>query len=52
MNNVAKQKYVFRLMNGTRWTFLLLILLLTGCSTEPPHYEGAFSASQQVKGNS
>jgi hypothetical protein len=52
MREVAKQKYLFRLLNGSRWTFLLFALLVMGCSTEPPLYEGAFSASQQVKGNS
>ena len=52
MNDEAKQKYLFRLLNRSRWTFLLFVLLVMGCSTEPPLYEGAFSASQQVKGNS
>lgn len=52
MEGVAKQKYLFRLLHGTRWTFLLFVLLVMGCSSDPPHYEGAFSASQQVKGNS
>ena len=52
MNNVTEQKYVFRLLQGTRWASLLCVLLLVGCSSEPAHYEGAFSASQQVKGNS
>ena len=52
MNDVAKQKYLFRLLHGARWTSLLFVLLVVGCSSEPPHYEGAFSASQQVKGNS
>ena len=52
MNDAAKQKYVFRLLQGTRWASLLFVLLVVGCSSEPPHYEGAFSASQQVKGNS
>jgi uncharacterized lipoprotein len=52
MNDAAKQKYVFGLIDGARWTFLVFVLLLAGCSSEPAHYEGAFSASQQVKGNS
>ena len=54
MNDAAKQKYVFRLLHGTRWASLLFVLLVVGCSSEPPQYqyEGAFSASQQVKGNS
>jgi hypothetical protein len=52
MNNVTKQKSVFRLLQGTRWAALLCVLLVVGCSSEPAHYEGAFSASQQVKGNS
>ncbi|NOT97109.1 MAG: hypothetical protein HOP00_12490 [Nitrospira sp.] len=52
MNDAAKQKNVFCLIDGARWTFLVFILVLVGCSSEPAHYEGAFSASQQVKGNS
>jgi hypothetical protein len=52
MNDAATQKYVFCLIDGARWTFLVFVLLLVGCSSEPAHYEGAFSASQQVKGNS
>lgn len=52
MNNVTKQKQVFRLLQGTSWASLLFVLLFVGCSSEPAHYEGAFSASQQVKGNS
>lgn len=51
MRDVTKQTYVFRLLQGTRWTSLLLVLLVVACSSTPPHYEGAFSASQQVKGN-
>ena len=34
-----------------RWVPVLLVLLVLGCSADPPHYEGAFSASQQVKGS-
>jgi uncharacterized lipoprotein len=49
--NVAKQKYVWDLLQGSRWVALLFVLFIAGCSSEPPHYEGAFSASQQVKGN-
>ncbi|MDP1767964.1 MAG: hypothetical protein Q8L74_04065 [Nitrospirota bacterium] len=52
MNDAAKQKYVFCLKDGARWAVLVVVLLLVGCSSEPAHYEGAFSASQQVKGNS
>ena len=52
MNDVVKQKYLFRLLNRNRWTSLLFALLVVGCNSEPPLYEGAFSASQQVKGNS
>ena len=52
MNDAAKQKYLFRLLQGARWASLLCVLLVVGCSSEPAHYEGAFSASQQVKGNS
>ena len=52
MKDVATQKYLFRLLHGNRWASLLFVLLVVGCSSEPPHYEGAFSASQQVKGNS
>ncbi len=52
MTDAANQKYVFRLLQGTRWASLLCVLLFVGCSSEPAHYEGAFSASQQVKGNS
>ena len=52
MNDAAKQKNVFCLIDGARWTFLVFVLLFVGCSSEPAHYEGAFSASQQVKGNS
>ena len=51
MNDAAKQKYLFRLLQGTRWASLFVVLLVVGCSSEPAHYEGAFSASQQVKGN-
>jgi hypothetical protein len=52
MNDAARQKYVFRLLQGSSWAFLLCVLLFVGCSSEPAHYEGAFSASQQVKGSS
>jgi hypothetical protein len=52
MINVATQKYLFQLLHGSRWISLLFVLLVVGCSSDPPHYEGAFSASQQVKGNS
>jgi uncharacterized lipoprotein len=51
MESVATQKYVLRLLHGSRWAALLFVLLVVGCSSEPPQYEGAFSASQQVKGN-
>ena len=49
--NVAKQKYVWDLLQGSRWAALLFVLFIAGCSSEPPHYEGAFSSSQQIKGN-
>ncbi|HSS30714.1 MAG TPA: hypothetical protein VLL06_06830 [Nitrospiraceae bacterium] len=51
MNGIAKQKCMFYLLHGSRWA-ILVGLLVTGCTSDPPHYEGAFSASQQVKGNS
>ncbi len=51
MNDAAKQRYLFRLLHGNRWACFLIVLLVMGCSSDPPHYEGAFSASQQVKGN-
>ncbi|MFO0707261.1 MAG: hypothetical protein U0412_10460 [Nitrospira sp.] len=31
---------------------MVVVLAMTGCGSNPPQYEGAFSASQQVKGNS
>lgn len=34
------------------WLCLITILTMAGCSSNPPQYEGAFSASQQIKGNS
>ena len=34
------------------WMCLAIVLAVTGCSSNPPQYEGAFSASQQIKGNS
>ena len=46
MNNQKKQEC------GARWAALLIVLFLGGCNSDPPHYEGAFSSSQQVKGNS
>ncbi len=52
MREIAKPNYLFQLLHGSHWTVLLFVLLVAGCSTEPPLYEGAFSASQQVKGNS
>ena len=52
MYRPINQKYVFYLLNESRWIALLLALHVLGCSSDPPHYEGAFSASQQVKGNS
>ncbi len=52
MNDVVKQKQLFHLSDRIRWVFLLFALFVLGCSSEPPHYEGAFSASHQVKGNS
>ena len=52
MKDVTKQRYGCRLLQGSRWASLLFVLLVMGCSSEPAHYEGAFSASQQVKGNS
>jgi hypothetical protein len=51
MESLATQKYMLRLLQGSRWVSLLFVLLVTGCSSAP-EYEGAFSASQQVKGNS
>lgn len=52
MKDVTTQRYGCRLLQGSRWASLLFVLLVMGCSSEPAHYEGAFSASQQVKGNS
>lgn len=52
MKDVTGQTYVSGLFKRTRWVVLVLPLLVVGCSSEPPHYEGAFSAGQQVKGNS
>ncbi|MEQ1847606.1 MAG: hypothetical protein ABL983_18730 [Nitrospira sp.] len=52
MTDVPGKKYLFDVVNGNRWVVLLIALLVTGCSSDPPHYEGAFSANQQVKGNS
>ena len=52
MHRPINQKYVLHLLNKSRWIALLLALHVLGCSSDPPHYEGAFSASQQVKGNS
>ncbi len=34
------------------WLCLATALTVMGCSSNPPQYEGAFSASQQIKGNS
>lgn len=51
MMRVAAQQSVCRLLHEIRWIALLFVFLGAGCSSEPPHYEGAFSASQQVKGN-
>lgn len=34
------------------WMCMAAVLTVTGCSSSPAQYEGAFSASQQVKGNS
>ena len=51
MESLATQKYMLRLLQGSRWVSLLFVLLVMGCSSVPD-YEGAFSASQQVKGNS
>ncbi|MEO6542674.1 MAG: hypothetical protein ABIP05_01355 [Nitrospiraceae bacterium] len=52
MKHAAKQKYVCGPIQRAHWAFLVCGLLFVGCSSEPAHYEGAFSASQQVKGNS
>lgn len=51
MKNVTTHQHVCRLLQGSRWASLLFVLLVLGCSS-PADYEGAFSASQQVKGNS
>lgn len=51
MKGVARQKYSFDLFAGIRPMVLVSLLLVMGCSSEPAHYEGAFSANQQVKGN-
>jgi uncharacterized lipoprotein len=51
MADVTGQKYLFDVFQGNRWIVLLFVLLVAGCSSDPPHYEGAFSAGQQVKGN-
>ena len=52
MNDVATQRYVVGRLSGSFGPALLILLLVAGCGSEPAHYEGAFSASQQVKGNS
>ncbi len=52
MTDATGQKSMFGVFQGSRWIVLLFVLLVVGCSSEPAHYEGAFSASQQVKGNS
>lgn len=49
--NVRGKKCLLGLFQGNRWAVLLIAFLVAGCSSDPPHYEGAFSASQQVKGN-
>ena len=51
MTDVRGQKYLFDVFQRNRWAVLLIALFVAGCSSDPPHYEGAFSASQQVKGN-
>lgn len=52
MKDVGGRKGWRALFPGSRWVAFILIALFAGCSSDPPHYEGAFSASQQVKGNS
>ena len=51
MMDVSGKKSLLHLLHGNQWVVLLIVLVITGCSSDPPHYEGAFSASQQVKGN-
>ncbi|MEQ1844778.1 MAG: hypothetical protein ABL983_04285 [Nitrospira sp.] len=51
MTGVTMEKYSFDLLAEIRPMVLVFLLLAAGCSSEPAHYEGAFSASQQVKGN-
>lgn len=49
MRSTGKQYLLLRPLG--LWVPALLILLVLGCSSDPPHYEGAFSAAQQIKGN-
>jgi uncharacterized lipoprotein len=51
MTDVTRKKYVFDLFQGCRCIAILSVLFVSGCSSGPPHYEGAFSTGQQVKGN-
>ena len=51
MKDGGKQRYWLGLLSGKLWLLLLFVVLVMGCSSEPAHYEGAFSAGQQVKGN-
>lgn len=52
MNIVLTQRYLLSRLRGRVGPALFCILLVAGCGSDPAHYEGAFSASQQVKGNS
>lgn len=52
MNIVLTQRCLVDRLRGRVGTALFCILLVAGCGSDPAHYEGAFSASQQVKGNS
>ena len=51
MVDATRPKYVVDLFQGCRCIVFLFVFSVSGCSSEPPHYEGAFSAGQQVKGN-
>lgn len=37
MESLATQKYVLHLLHGSRWASLLFVLLVMGCSSDPPH---------------
>ena len=52
MKDRQPQQHVLGRLSKNFWSALLLLTLVAGCGSEPAHYEGAFSSSQQVKGNS